>query len=259
MTRPAADDFSGLLEAAAPADPRPRPPERGRLLARVAASAAAARVHTTRRRADLAPLPLARGVAARMLYEATGTARRAGEPERVRLVELAPGAAWPGPAPTWRREWLLLQGDARIGAAALAPLDFRLDPAGAAAGPVASERGALLYLRESAGAAGEGPACSAESAEAWHDFAPGIRRRVLWSAGGESALLYRARPGAAVPGHRHGHDEECLMIEGDVFLDDVLLRAGDWQLAPAGSGHTGVATDTGGLLYAHGDLQLDLR
>jgi hypothetical protein len=46
------------------------------------------------------------------------------------------------------------------------------------------------------------------------------------------------------------------MVEGELFLDDVLLQAGDYQLAPAGTGHHMTETDTGVVLYAHGDLDL---
>jgi hypothetical protein len=49
------------------------------------------------------------------------------------------------------------------------------------------------------------------------------------------------------------------MLRGDLFLDDVLLRALDWQLAPAGSEHQSVSTDVGGLLFAHGDIDLQLK
>ena len=90
----------------------------------------------------------------------------------------------------------------------------------------------------------------------WLAHAPGIERRVLWQRGSESALLYRVQPGIAVPHHGHGHDEECLLLEGDVFVDDVLLRRGEYQLAPAGTYHEGVSSDTGGILYAHGDIDL---
>ena len=90
----------------------------------------------------------------------------------------------------------------------------------------------------------------------WPDFAPGIQRRVLWQHQGQAALLYFAQPGASVPVHSHGHDEECLMVQGELFLDDMLLQAGDYQLAPAGSGHRVTATDTGVVIYAHGDLDL---
>jgi quercetin dioxygenase-like cupin family protein len=90
----------------------------------------------------------------------------------------------------------------------------------------------------------------------WPDYAPGIRRRVLWQRDGQAALLYHAEPGAQVPVHTHGHDEECLMVQGELFLDDVLLQAGDYQLAPAGTGHRVTETDTGVVIYAHGDLDL---
>jgi hypothetical protein len=36
----------------------------------------------------------------------------------------------------------------------------------------------------------------------------------------------------------------------------VLLQPGDYQLALAGTGHRITATDTGVVIYAHGDLDL---
>ena len=32
-----------------------------------------------------------------------------------------------------------------------------------------------------------------------------------------------------MPQHTHGHDEECLMVQGELFLDDLLLQEGDYQ------------------------------
>jgi anti-sigma factor ChrR (cupin superfamily) len=103
---------------------------------------------------------------------------------------------------------------------------------------------------------GDAPATVLDRQAGWPDYAPGIRRRVLWSKHGQASMLYYAQPGVNVPLHAHGHDEECLMVQGDLFLDDVLLRAGDYQLAPAGSHHRSTETDTGAVLYAHGDLDL---
>lgn len=90
----------------------------------------------------------------------------------------------------------------------------------------------------------------------WLDYAPGIRRRVLWQHEGQAAMLYYAQAGAAVPKHSPGHDEDCLMVQGELFLDDVLLQEGDYQLAPACTGHRITETDTGVVIYAHGDLDL---
>lgn len=241
---------------------RPAAASAQRLLTRVRRSAAAARALVTVRHADTPRSAPARGVQLRRLYDASRPqSLRPGEPIAVALVELAPGATWAGPDPTAQREWLVLRGALQIGATALGELDYHVVPAGMAAGALHSAHGALLYQREAAAAApaAAGPVTRREAATEWADFGPGIRRRVMWQHQGQAALLYRTQAGAAVPRHGHGHDEECLMLEGDVFLDDVLLRPLDYQIAPAGSEHEGVYTDTGVLLFAHGDLELALK
>jgi len=234
----------------------PLPSLRSRLLARVAASARASRAFFTVRGADGSSEWLADGVLARTLYAAAGSARRAGEPTRVRLLTLAPHARWQRAPDGERSEWLLLRGSARLGDAALGALGYRFATAGVPCAVKAGAEGARLYLRESVAADADVPIVEADTPEAWLDFAPGIRRRLLWTAGGEASMLYRAEAGAGVPQHGHMRDEECLMVQGELFLDDVLLRPGDYQLAPAGTGHRITETDTGLVIYAHGDLDL---
>ena len=232
---------------------------RGRLLGRLAASRAEASPMHTARRARLPPEALAPGVLARTLHAAAAnTLQRPGEPLRARLVEFSAGSTWAGPAPDVHREWLVLEGAVRLGDETLRTRDYHVAPSGSAAHRIDSEGGALVFLRESAVPARDGdtPFTVRDEDAGWPDFAPGIRRRVLWHRAGEAALLYHAQPGASVPQHRHGHDEECLMLQGELFLDDVLLQAGDYQLAPAGTGHRITATDTGVVIYAHGDLDL---
>ena len=233
---------------------------RGRLLERLSASRATCATMVTSRRNRLAAAELAGGAVARTLYLAPpDRALRPGEPLRTRLIELQPGSRWQGPGPQGQREWLLLRGDARIGDELLQPRDYHIAPAGTPAQAVTSVDGAWLFLRESdvAAAAGDVPVTVRDASAGWPEYAPGIRRRVLWQRNGQAALLYCAAPGAAVPAHSHGHDEECLMVQGDLFLDDLLLQTGDYQLAPAGTGHRITETDTGAVLYAHGDLDLD--
>lgn len=232
---------------------------RTRLLKRLRASRDASAAMVTSRLKRLATAPLAPGVVARTLYAAAhGRPLRPGEPLRTRLVELQPGSCWQGPESLCHREWLVLRGAARIGAERLQRRDYHVVPAGMACGEVATESGAWLFLRESelAAAPGDTPATVRDAEAAWPEYAPGLRRRVLWQREGQAALLYHAQPGAAVPQHTHGHDEECLMVQGELFLDDLLLQPGDYQLAPAGTGHRITETDTGVVIYAHGDLDL---
>ncbi|MBL8345600.1 MAG: cupin domain-containing protein [Rubrivivax sp.] len=282
LTRPAdapdaqSDAFAPLLQAIRPTGTRtPDAPDamRRRLLARVGASAASARsLHTLRLADTVADVP-APGVTQRALYRASaGRTRRPGEPDAVTLVELAPGAAWPmatalpgtraarSGAPGLQRECLVLRGSLRAGGTLLHVHDYHVVPASADDGPWSSETGALLYLRESrpGGDAPARPTTQRAAAAPWTAYAPGIRRRLMWQQGAQAAMLYHALPGAAVPHHGHRHDEECLMLAGDFFLDEVLLRPLDYQLAPAGTQHHFSCTDTGVLLYAHGDVDLDL-
>lgn len=230
-----------------------------RLMGRLAASRAQAEAMVTVRRARLAPQVLAPGVSSKTLYAVDANRpRRAGEPTRARLVEFAAGSAWSGPDAAAHREWLVLEGELQVGGQTLEARDYHVAPAGHPGSAVASDRGALVFLRESdvLALADDAPFTVRDAEAGWPDFAPGIQRRVLWQRGGEAALLYYAQPGASVPTHTHGHDEECLMLQGEFFLDDVLLQAGDYQLAPAGTGHRIAETDTGVVIYAHGDLDL---
>jgi quercetin dioxygenase-like cupin family protein len=255
-----AEPFASAWAAGGAVPSAPARALRSKLLARLAESRAASATMVTSRLKRLAATAVAPGVAARTLYEAPHDRRlRPGEPLRTRLIDLQPGSQWPCPDAAGHREWLVLRGSVRIGDAILTLRDYHVVPAGISTeAVVAAEDGAWLFLRESALPAAPGAASlTVRDAEAgWPDYAPGIQRRVLWQRDGQAALLYHAQPGAAVPQHSHGHDEECLMLQGELFLDDVLLQAGDYQLAPAGTGHRLTETDTGVVIYAHGDLDL---
>lgn len=241
---------------------------RERLLVRTQASRADEAAMVTMRRRRAAPVELGTGVVSRTLYQAAdGRAPRPGEPLLVRVLDLAPGAAlrpeWLGQADR-HREVLVLSG--RVGpssnegdAATLGLRDYHVLPAGSLSPDWhAGADGAALFVRESmlAAVAGDVPHTVRDAEAGWPDYAPGIRRRILWQRGDEAALLWYAQAGAQVPRHTHGHDEECLMVQGELYLDDVLLMPGDYQLAPAGTGHHMTQTDTGVVIYAHGDVDL---
>lgn len=238
---------------------------RERLMRRLAASIEAEAALTTRRRSRCPHTALAPGVTAQILYAASGQgALRPGEPQRVRLLEfeagttLAPEALGIDELAPLHRELLMLSGSIDLAGQTLSQRDYHALPSGTAMPALVSAEGAWLFLRESKLPAEPGDmAFTVLDREAgWPDFAPGLQRRVLWQRDGQAALLYFARAGAQVPRHTHGHDEECLMLQGEILLDDVLLQPGDYQLAPAGTGHHTTETDTGVVIYAHGDLDL---
>jgi hypothetical protein len=250
----------GLALAEIPIDAQATPGAlRERLLGRVAASAARHQGMLTTRRRQGQAIELAPGATQRWLYRAVDpTALRPGEPLALAIVELAPGVRLAGgmALAVCSSEWLTLRGSVSIDGVALEALGHH--GRGATAGEpvvVAGTEGATLYVRNGGNA--PTPAGTTHERDAvWEDYAPGIRRRVLWQQGGACAYLARAVEGALVPSHGHHHDEESLMLEGDLFLGDILIREGDFQLAPAGRVHGTVQAGSDCVVYIRGDAEL---
>lgn len=284
---PLAEEAAGLLHGAlADAWGRGEAPAAGSLRQRLArraeqsAQKIASMVNV--RRHERALIEQGPGFSVQRVYQCEpGAALRPGEPARLCIVELAPGASWMvgsvegAAANAVARDWLLVRGSAAVAVKGASELDSPVtlhlldhlaqgvDASAEAAQVTAGAEGAVLLLRERAASAASAGAeaavlTSRDAPEAWQDFAPLVKRRVLWQEGPMAAILWLAEPGAVVPQHRHGHDEECLMLRGELFQDDYLLREGDYQLAPSGTGHDTVNTDTGALIYAHGDLDMQV-
>lgn len=229
---------------------------RERLLHRVADSAARHQGLVTVRRGHAAPVDLAAGVSARYLYRAAAPAAlRPGEPLSLALLELAPGAALSAGLGLAGQgsEWLVVRGACTLDGVALSMLDQHKRAATHEEPQLSSAQGATLYLRNN-GTAAMVPGTSRERDAVWDDFGPGIKRRLVWQKGTEGCYLARAEAGAFVPPHGHHVDEECLMLGGELFQGDVLLREGEFQLAPAGMQHGVVQAATATLLYVRGDV-----
>jgi quercetin dioxygenase-like cupin family protein len=85
------------------------------------------------------------------------------------------------------------------------------------------------------------------------EFAPGsplIESKVLRvdkRAGTQEALI-RFLPGAVVPAHSHAKEEEMIILEGECFIGEHALRAGDVHIAPPGSWHPAITAPRGTLL-----------
>jgi quercetin dioxygenase-like cupin family protein len=81
----------------------------------------------------------------------------------------------------------------------------------------------------------------------------GVRVRRLFVDDREQrvTMLVRMDPGASYPRHRHASAEECYVLEGDLKVGDLEMRAGDYQRAEAESVHEVQSTDQGCLLLIH--------
>jgi len=86
----------------------------------------------------------------------------------------------------------------------------------------------------------------------WQAFLPRVQLKPLLAEGDTLTYLLRLEPGAIVVPHEHPLDEECLVLEGEAYIDDLRLRAGDYHLARKGVPHGAVRSDTGALLFLRG-------
>ncbi len=229
-------EAAALLLALAADGRQPPAPLGRRLLARVAASRAASATMTTRRRPWSAePEAVADGV---QVWPLQGSSR---------LIELQAGCRWA--LPDGAQELLLLDGELQADARRLVGLQHAVLAGGTA---LQAHGRCRLYLRSHR----DGPFASPgpPAHPAWEPLRQGVEICPLHAEGGAISLLARFAAGASVPAHAHGIAEECLMVEGELFLGDLLLPEGGFQAAPAGSSHGALFADAPCLLFFHGAI-----
>ncbi len=79
----------------------------------------------------------------------------------------------------------------------------------------------------------------------WHEVHPGVKLKLLYRDQTTQTFLLDVAPNTVVPSHDHPSHEECYVVQGEGFIGDVRLRAGDYHFAREGSRHIGLRSDTG--------------
>jgi quercetin dioxygenase-like cupin family protein len=79
---------------------------------------------------------------------------------------------------------------------------------------------------------------------------PGIRCKTLFvdSRRQYTTSLISMEPGANYPSHRHNDIEEVYLLDGDLVVEDVNMRPGDYCRSEPGSIHGAARTTSGVLL-----------
>lgn len=181
------------------------------------------------------------------------------------LIELAPGATLPVHRHHHLEEGIVLRGGLQLGELALGPGDYHVSPPGSRHARISSRTGALAYLRgtslgdtrrvlgELLGGLIPGNGAANHTVFAsqgdWQRVATGVEQKILWRDGDVISCFFRLAAGAHLPAHTHDGDEECIVLSGDAFFGDVLVQAGDFHLAPAGSEHGEAYSDHGALAF----------
>ncbi len=83
----------------------------------------------------------------------------------------------------------------------------------------------------------------------WRSIGEGIQVKILRQESDSRSALVRMAANSILPAHEHDFDEEAIVLEGDVWLEDILCGIGDYHLAHAGSAHREIRTDHGCLLF----------
>lgn len=83
----------------------------------------------------------------------------------------------------------------------------------------------------------------------WRVIAPLVSMKMLHATRESRSFLLRLEPGGRLSPHDHPGDEECMVLEGEIFLGDVRATAGTFHLAPKGSRHGEITSPGGALLY----------
>lgn len=201
---------------------------------------------------------------------------------RVELLRLHDGQALPWPKGVLAQEVLLLQGAWTSPSGSDAPTDYRHSyRVRRAPGqgpdqppmPLLAHGDTQVYVRHLRVPVEQLPPLEARwwqralapqtqvepGLSAWIASGPGVRVCLLSGDALVVSMLVRFEAGAGVNDHHHALDEDCLVLEGEMFLGDMLLQPGDYQLAPAGGGHFGEFSDVGVLFFFHGALDPVLR
>lgn len=96
-----------------------------------------------------------------------------------------------------------------------------------------------------------------KGSEGWMESGlAGITMKPLYvnESEGSQTVLVRIAAGVHYPKHRHVGTEECLVLEGDLRMNDIVLHAGDFIVNHDGDIHHDTWSESGCLLLLTGSL-----
>jgi anti-sigma factor ChrR (cupin superfamily) len=87
----------------------------------------------------------------------------------------------------------------------------------------------------------------------WRPLAPGVTLKLLRhdTAAQRMTAYIRMEPGASLEPHDHAQTEECLILEGEIFIGRHRLGRGDAHVARAGTSHDCITSPRGALMLVH--------
>jgi len=88
----------------------------------------------------------------------------------------------------------------------------------------------------------------------WSPFSPKVSIKVLRRDANTQSYLLRMEPGAVLLPHVHDDDEECMVLEGEVRIGNLVVKQGAYHLAPRGVEHEPIHSERGAVLFLRGAI-----
>ncbi len=100
-----------------------------------------------------------------------------------------------------------------------------------------------------------------EASVGWQAFWPNVWVKVLRQDldNKTQTALFRVLPGGVVPARAHIQDEECLVLEGEVFIGDHRISQGDLHVAGPDTRYRDITTRTGAMLMVRSETPLQRK
>lgn len=95
----------------------------------------------------------------------------------------------------------------------------------------------------------------------WQIFWPNVWVKVLRQDrhNNKQTALFRVLPGGVVPARAHTRDEECLVLEGEVFIGEHRVTQGDLHVAGPDTCYRDITTRTGAMLMVRSATPLQRK
>ncbi|WP_157381506.1 cupin domain-containing protein [Methylophilus sp. 5] len=79
----------------------------------------------------------------------------------------------------------------------------------------------------------------------WKSMNHGIQVKILKSDDQAKSFLLKLEQNTIIPYHDHQKNEETFVIDGEVWLDGIHCKNGDYHFAGAGTFHKEIRTESG--------------
>lgn len=182
------------------------------------------------------------------------------------LIELLAGASLPVHRHRYLEEGIVLDGRMQMDDLDLGPGDYHASFPGSKHARITSAQGCLTYLRGTSlgklsdvlrellgglkPGRGSAPLTIKEGDGNWQSLGAGVEEKQLLTLPGQRSRFIRLAPESRLETLHLPAGAEYMVIQGEAFFGDLLLRSHEMLLATTEDKHP-LSSDGGGLLFIH--------